>query len=143
MACWACLKFQCFFKTVIQNMHAERQAQYMLISLGVVDIGFDINGGSLRVRQMILWLGKLKKCLPCSGSKGVLYWGIVVMFSIDLLQQLHLKTGLENLPVLHYVEPSPPSLSLLFSGRKEELVLQNHFLQTASLAKRFGGTVWE
>ena len=60
MACWACLKFQCFFKTVIQNMHAEHQAQYMLISLGVVDIGFDINGGSLRVRQMILWLGKLK-----------------------------------------------------------------------------------
>ena len=66
------------FKTVIQNIHAERQAQYMLISLGVVDIGFVINGGSLRVRKMILWLGKLKKCLPCSGGKGVLYWGLLL-----------------------------------------------------------------
>ena len=46
MACCACLKFQCFLKMVIQNMHAEHQAQYMLISLGVVDIGFDINCGS-------------------------------------------------------------------------------------------------
>lgn len=72
---------------VIRYMHAECQAQNMLVTLGVV-AGGDVQADPLRVRQIILQFCKLKKMPPEHWPALRVYFTGGLLFSIDLLHFL-------------------------------------------------------